>query len=196
MTRWMLAAIVSAAVMSTACGDSGKADATAALGAVQGSFDAVKAEAATYVPEQEDAVADALARVTYTLETGDYDRVRHDAAGLWPMIAAMEQAVIVRKTELTGSWAALSTSVPGALPTIQARVETLSKAKVLPAAVSKDTLAGASAELGAINDAWTDAADAFKRGNLVDAVRKGQRVQAQASQVMTSLGMSLPESFK
>jgi hypothetical protein len=195
MTRWILAAVVSAAVISTACGDGGKADATAALGAVQDAFDAVRTEASTYVPEQEDAVADALAKVTYTLGTGDYDRVLNDAAALWPRVAAMEQAVIVKKTELTSTWAALSTSVPGAIPMIEARVETLSTAKTLPAVVSKDSLVDARAGLAAMNDSWTAAADAFRRGNLADAVRKGRHVQARASEVMISLGMTVPASF-
>ncbi len=195
-TRSMLAVVLSATVLSAACDDSARAAATAALDAARGSFEAVKTEAAKYVPEQEEAAEDALKQASNALRRGEYADSLRAAQALLPKVTALAEATTAKKTELTTAWTRLSGGLPGAVTAIQARIDELSKTRRLPATVSKDAVAAATAGLRALKTAWTEAGDMFTRGNLAEAVGKAQTVKAKAAAVMTSLGMTVPDSLK
>lgn len=196
MTRWMCAAAMCAVVGLTACGDGGKAAAAAALGVAQESFDAVKAEAHKYAPEQEDAIEDALTRIHNTLARGEYAKVLEDAQAMVPKIATLAGAVSSKKHELTQTWTTLSGGLPQAVDAIQSRIETLSKTGKLPANVKKSAVVAAKNGVDALNTALAEATDTFKKGNLSDAVAQAERLKSKAVALMTSLGMPVPDALK
>jgi len=70
---------------------------------------------------------------------------------------------------------------------IKAKVEALGKAKKLPAGMDKAKLEGAKAGLGELTQGWADAENAFKGGNLSDALAKGKEVKGKAGALMASL---------
>ena len=86
--------------------------------------------------------------------------------------------------------------MPRVLEAIKSRVDILSQSKKLPAGMSAETLAQAKAGLSEITQQWTDATEASKGGNLMDAVAKGSSVKVKAAEVLTLLKMPVPEALK
>jgi hypothetical protein len=79
---------------------------------------------------------------------------------------------------------------------IQSRVDILSQSKKLPAGLDKAKLEGAKAGLTALNQTWTEASEAYKAGNLTDAIGKATAAKDKAAEVMTALNMQLPAAAK
>ena len=191
-----LAMGLSLALFVTACGDGGKAAADAAINAAQTAFDAVTAEAAQYVPDQQKTVADAIAAAKDAFAKGNYQQALTDAQALTAKITGLKDAVTAKKTELTNNWTALSTGLPQVVTAISDRMSILGKAKKLPAGLTQEAYDGAKAGFDTINQTWAAAQSAFSSGNLMDAVAKANSVKAEAAKVMTALGMQLPPALQ
>jgi hypothetical protein len=101
-----------------------------------------------------------------------------------------------KKAEFAKTWENLSAGMPRVVETIKGRVEILSQSKKLPANMTKDKLASARSGLGEITQEWTAATEAAKGGNLVDAIAKGTSVKAKAADVLTTLGMPVPDALR
>jgi hypothetical protein len=86
--------------------------------------------------------------------------------------------------------------MPKVVETIKGRVEILSQSRKLPANMTADKLASAKSGLGEITQQWTAANEAYKGGNLVDAMAKGASVKTKAAEVLTTLGMPVPDALK
>ncbi len=55
---------------------------------------------------------------------------------------------------------------------------------------------GAKAGLDELNKDWASASDAFKSGNMTDAISKARAAKAKAVEGMTALNMQVPEAAK
>jgi hypothetical protein len=75
-------------------------------------------------------------------------------------------------------------------------VDTLSQSKKLAANLTADKLATAKSGLGGITPQWTADTEAYKGDNLIDALTKGTAVKTKAAEVLTILGMPVPEALK
>lgn len=179
-----------------ACGDGGKAAADTALQALQSSYDGVKADAAKYLPEQAKGIDEALTAVQDTFAKGEYMKALTDVQGLTSKVGELGAAVAAKKTELTTAFEGLSAGMPAVVQGLQAQVDTLSKSKKLPAGVTKDAIDAAKAAVPALSTSWDEATAAFKSANLTDAMAKAQTVKAKAAEIMTSLGMTVPDALK
>jgi hypothetical protein len=62
--------------------------------------------------------------------------------------------------------------------------------------MTADKLAAAKSGLGEITQQWTAANDAYEGGNLADAIAKGTVVKTKAAEVLTTLGMPVPDALK
>jgi hypothetical protein len=178
---------------------SDKGPAEQAMKAAEDAFAAVKAEAGQYVPEQAQAVQDGLAAMKANLEKKDYKAVLAAAPDLAAKATALGAAASAKKAEmeakaaaLTKTWEGLSAGLPKMVDALRSRVEILSKAKQLPAKMTKATLDEAKAGLATIDQAWTDAQAAFKDGKVEDAIAKANTVKDKAVEIMTKLGMQVP----
>jgi hypothetical protein len=103
-------------------------------------------------------------------------------------------AAAAKKDELTKSWQDLSGGLPGIVDVISKRVEILSKSKKLPAGLDKDKFESVKTALATVTQTWTDASNAFKDGNLPDAVDRAKAVKEKAVDIMNTLGMKAPEA--
>ena len=180
----------------TACGDGGKAVADAAIKSADAAFAAVRTDATMYVPDQTKGVADAIAAAKDGFAKGEFAKALADAKALPSKISALGEAAAAKKTELTTSWNDMSTGLPKVVEAIQGRVDILSKARKLPAGMTKDAFDSAKSGLATMTRTWTEAGDAFKAGNVVDAHAKALSVKAKAAEVMTALGMQVPDALK
>jgi hypothetical protein len=184
-----------AALVLAACA-SDKVPAETALKAAEQAVDAAVAEASKYVPDQAKALQDSLAGLKDAFAKGEYKTVLAGTGDLATKAKALADAAAAKKTELTASWTDMSGGLPKVIEAIQGRVDILSKAKKLPANMDKAALDSAKSGLDSMNKAWADAQASFTSGNLADAVSKATALKVQAAEIMTKLGMPVPEALK
>lgn len=184
------------AVLGPACGDGGRAPADAALKALESAYDGVRADAATYLPDETKAVDEAFAGVTDRFAKGDYLRAVTEARQLAARVTALGSAAAARKAQLVKAWTGLSGGMPAAVESLRVRVEELSKSRRLPAGVNRDAVETAKRGVASLSASWNDAVAAFQSAHLADALAKAQAVQGKTAAMMRSLGMPVPERLK
>lgn len=173
-----------------------KEPAEAALKAAEGALSEVKGEAMKYVPDQLKSAEDALKAAKEAFEKKEYTQALNAAKDLPSKAKELANAAASKKAELTKSWEEMAAGLPKMIDAIKSRVDILSKRRKLPKGMDKAKLAGAKAGLGEITQTWTDAENAFKEGNIADALAKGKAVKAKATEIMTTLGMQPPAAAK
>jgi len=105
-------------------------------------------------------------------------------------------AAAAKKAELGKTWEEQSKLLPNMIAAIRSRVDVLSKSKKLPATLDKEKFEGAKTGLAEIDKTWGEASRAFKEGGLADALAKAKSVKEKAIEIMTTLGMKVPEAAK
>ena len=175
---------------------SDKGPAEAALKAAEEAITAVKGEAARYVPDQAKALDTALAAAKDKLGKGDYKAALTEAQALPAKAKDLAAAAAAKKAELTKAWDGLSAGLPSVVDAIKGRVDVLSQAKKLPATMTADKLGVAKAGLAELTQSWTAATEAFKAGNVPDALAKATAMKAKAAEVLGILGMPVPDALK
>jgi hypothetical protein len=197
-SRWRRATVgITVALASlalVACESADKAPAAAAITAAQTAIDAVKGEAAKYVPDQVKSVEDMLGTAKANFEKKDFKAALTGAQDAAAKAKDLGAAVAAKKAELAKAWEEASSGVPQMAAAIKSRVDILSQSKKLPAGLDKAKLDGAKADLAALNRSWTEASEAFKAGNVTDAVAKGRAAKHKAVEVMTALNMTVPQA--
>ena len=178
----------------TGCADRRPPD--AAITAAEAAINSVMAEATEYVPDQAERLKTALAGVKEKSSKGDYSAAAGDAKALVAKAKEVGSAATVKKAELMQSWTRLSVGMPKIVDRIKERVDILSQSRNLPADMTPDTLAAAKSGLDQITEQWTAATNAYKRGNLADAIAKGGSVKTKTAEVLTMLGMRVPDVLK
>jgi hypothetical protein len=194
--RWTcLTVVLLAASLVVACA-SQKAPAEAAVTAAEQAFAAAKAEAVKYVPDQVNAVQTSLEAAKASLAKGDYQAALTAAQALPAQIGELQTAAAAKKTELTQTWATLSTGLPQVVQAIQSRVDILSKAKKLPAGLDQAKLDSAKSGLAAATEAWSAATAAAGAGDVAQAVSKANAVKGKAVEALNALGMPIPSGLQ
>jgi len=197
-SRWRRTAVgITAAIAGlvlVACESADKAPAAAAITTAQTAIDAVKGEAAKYVPDQVKSVEGALAAAKANFEKKDFKAALTGAQDAAAKAKDLGAAAAAKKAELTKAWEEVSSGVPQLAAAIKSRVDILSQSKKLPAGLDKAKLDGAKADLAALNQSWTEASEAFKSGNVTDAVGKARVAKDKAVEAMTALNMTVPQA--
>jgi hypothetical protein len=188
--------VVVASLFLISCESADKAPAAVAISAAQSALDAVRGEAAKYVPSQVGAVESAIASAKAAFDKNDYKAALAGAQDAGAKAKDLAAAAAAKKAELAKTWEDMSGGLPKMAEAIKSRVDILSQSKKLPAGLDKDKLEGAKAGLASLNQSWTEASDAAKAGNMSDAIAKGQAAKAKAVEVMTALNMTVPEAAK
>jgi len=186
--------MVIAVVALAACESAEKAPAAAAISAAQSAIDAVKGEAMKYVPDQVKSAQDAVAAARASFEKNDFKAALAGAQDATAKAKELGAAVATKKSELTKSWEEMSNGVPKMAEVIKSRVDILSQSKKLPAGVDRAKLDDAKAGLASLNESWAAASDAFKSGDMFDAVSKGKSAKDKAVEIMTALNMTVPQA--
>ena len=186
--------MVIAVVALAACESAEKAPAAAAISAAQSAIDAVKGEAMKYVPDQVKSAQDAVAAARASFEKNDFKAALAGAQDATAKAKELGAAVATKKSELTKSWEEMSNGVPKMAEVIKSRVDILSQSKKLPAGVDRAKLDDAKAGLASVNENWAAASNAFKSGDMSDAVSKGKSAKDKAVEIMTALNMTVPQA--
>lgn len=177
------------------CGDGGKAVADAAIKATDTAFNAVKDEALRYVPDQVPSIETAMNNVHDEFTKGNYQQAMADAKALLDKVNGLKDAAAAKKAEMTKAWEGMA-GMPQVVEAIQSRVDILSQAKKLPRGMTTDSFGAAKAGLDTIKSGWAEATNAAGAGNMMEAVAKATPLKAKAAEVMTALGMTVPDALK
>ena len=183
-------------VISLGACSSGKAPAELAIKAAEEALNAGKAEASKYVPDQVKAVEDSLKAAKDTFAKGDYAGATTAATGVTAKAKELVAAAAAKKAELVKAWGEQSAGLPNMIAAIKSRVDVLSKSRKLPKNLDKGKLESAKNGLAEISKVWGEASNAYKEGSLADAMAKAKTVKEKAVEIMTTLGMKVPEAAK
>jgi len=170
----------------------GKSAAELAIKTAEQAVNTTKAKAIRIVPDQVKLLEDALAAAKEKVVKGEYKAALEEATALTGKATEVLAAAMDKKDELTQKWTELSQGVPQMVADLQSRVDVLSKAKKLPASITKEKFEEAKAGLDAIIDEWIKAQESFKTGSFADAISMATSVKDKAVKAMETLGMSAP----
>lgn len=192
---WSVFAVVLAIVLVAGC-SSEQGAAEQALKAAEELINKARAEAAKYVPEQFSGLEAALASAKETMKKGDYKAALAAATDLSAKAKETAAAAAAKKNDLMLSWEGMSGGVPKMVDALKSRIDILSESKKLPANVTQAQFDNAKSGLASIQQQWTEASEAYKAGNLTDAVAKAKWSRDKAAEIMSSLGMPVPAAAK
>src|SRR5262245_23358164 len=200
--RFVRSLVVFAALAFAACA-SDKEPAEKALKAAEDAVNAALPEGLKYAPDQAKAAQDSLASLKGSFAKGDYKAVLAGAGDVSAKAKALTDATAAKKAELekaraelTKSWEEMSSGLPKVLDAIRSRVDILSQAKKLPAGLDKAAVDSVKSGLETANKTWAEAQQAFKAGNVADALAKGKTVKTMAADMLTKLQMPVPDALK
>jgi hypothetical protein len=192
MSRIVL--VLLGASLALACGQDKKL-AEAALKTAEDAVNAVPPDVGKFAADSWKGVTDSLAAAKDAFARKDYKGALAGANAIADKIKEATSVAMAKKDELTKAWNEMSEGLPKMMDAIKSRVDILSASKKLPAGMDKSKLEAAKTGLASATQAWTEASDAFKAGNLTDALAKANSVKDSAAQLMQSLGMSLPPAM-
>ena len=203
LKHWFARSVLVIAALALAACASDKEPAEKALRGAEDAVNAAVADGSKYLPDQARAVQSSLQSLKDTFAKGDYKAVLAGAGDVTSKAKSLADATAAKKAEfekmkaeLTKDWEAMSSGLPKVVDAIKSRVDILSQAKKLPAGIDKAAVDGAKSGLETINKTWSEAQEAFKAGNVADAVAKAKTVKTMAADIMTKLGMAVPEALK
>lgn len=169
-----------------------KGPAEVAIKAAEEAVNATKAEAAKIVPDEVKALEDTLTSAKGKFTNGEYKAALEEATTLATKAQEVLAAAKVKKEELTQKWTEISQGLPKMIEDIQAKVDSLSKAKKLPAKITKEGFEEAKAGLTSVKDEWTKVQASFTSGNFTEAVGAATSLKDKVIKIMETLGMSVP----
>lgn len=170
----------------------GKNAAELAIKAAEEAVNATKAEAVKVVPDEVKSLEDTLTAVKGKFTNGEYKAAMEEATTLATKSKEVLAAAKIKKDELTKKWTEISQGLPKMADDIQAKIDSLSKVKKLPASVTKEGFEEAKAGLASVKDEWTKIQTSFTSGNFAEAVTAATSLKDKAVKIMESLGMSAP----
>lgn len=141
------------------------------------------------MPEQLAAIEAMLKSARQSFEKGDYKAAITTAKDLPLKIKDLATAIEAKKAELPQDWQALTDEMPKLITATQSAVN---RAR----GVDKTVLAEAKTAVDGMPEAWKQAQDAFKAGNLFEAVTKAAGIKEQAAKIMADLGEKQVETVK
>jgi len=163
-----------------------------ALDNINGRLSAVSADAQKYVPDQFTEAQSKVAALTASFEKKDYAAVIAGAPAVLTEVNGLADAASAKKDEMVkamgNEWRSLAASVPQSVSAVQSRIDALSKTKRVPKDV--DLGAGKSG-LADATSAWDKAQEAFKSGNLPDAVNAAKDAQGKVATAAAALKVNL-----
>ncbi len=163
------------------CEDAAKTGSDVAIKAGEEAFNAVKGDAMKYVPDQAKAVSDSIDTAKAAFAKQDYAGALSSAKDIAAKAKDLGPAAMKAKDELTAGWGGMSAAMPKMVSGIEVKEKALAAAHKLPE--------GAADKLTAIKTGWGEATEAFKAGNLADAMSKANALKGQATELAASLGM-------
>lgn len=184
-----LAVLLAAAALAAGCNEG---PAEAALKIAEEELAAARPELARHVPRELERLEAAIRDARAEVGKGHYTDALRAAQGLPARIAAASATAEVKKEELSRAWAALARALDPAIEALVARMAEAAAPDRLPKGMPPDGLAAAQAELGAIRVEWARAGEAFRSGDVPEALRAAQDVKVRVEALSAAAGLARP----
>ncbi len=184
-----LAGLLAAAALAVGCNEG---PAEAALKFAEEELAAARTELARYVPRELERLEAAIRDARAEVGKGHYTDALRAAQGLPARIAAASATAEVKKEELARAWAALARALDPAIEALVARMAEAAAPDRMPKGMQPDGLAAAQAELGAIRVEWARAGEAFRSGDVPEALRAAQDVKTRVEALSAAAGRARP----
>jgi hypothetical protein len=179
---------LSLGLLAVGCG-MGKAPAQAAITAGEQALSAVRDEAVKYVPNEVAAIEKLLADAKDSFNKSDYTAALNTAKDVPAKVKDLATAIEAKKAELPAIWEGLAKDMPKLITDAKAFV-----AKVKGA--DKAAMETAKADVKGLDATWAKAQEAFKAGNLIDAVNDATGIKDKIEQIKASLAPKVAEGGK
>ena len=186
MRRLLTIGIVGLAVGTTGCA---KRSAESAIAMAEKQVAAIQADAEKVAPMELRGLTDSLVAMKARVATGDYSGALMGARQAGTMTRDLTANLPKRRDQLNSAFTALAAELPKQLQTVTAKVTELAAMKRLPATIDPAKFATLKAEVGTWATKWTTATEAFKAGNLAEAMANGNEVKAKVAAALTLLSL-------
>lgn len=188
----VLLAVFACMAFLFACAD----DKTPATTAVTAAEDAVKTinkdDAMKYAADKYAAIEKELAAAKDSMGKKDYKAALASAKDIPAKVPGVIQAIAEgKKAELAKTWEEASAGLPALFDQIQNRINVLSKSKA-----KKSAADAAKSGLSDVKKLWADAQEMYKAGKMKEAGDALKSIKAKTSELLTSLGMPVPDALK
>lgn len=189
MKRWIVPVILILVLAMAGCG---KAPAQAALTAADAAIATAKPEVEKYVPEEFGKLTAAAADAKAKFDAGNYKDALAAAQEIPGKATEALKAAKAKKDELTAKWTATEAAMPDTVKGLTDRLASLQGMKKLPNGIDKAQLETAKTTLASVTADWTAATEAFKSGDLMGALTKGDGVKAKSDELAKLLQLAPP----
>jgi hypothetical protein len=179
---------LSLGLLAAGCG-MGKAPAQAAITGAEQALNAVREEAVKFVPDQFAAVEKVMNDAKAAFDKGDYAAALNTAKDVPAKVKDLYTAIEAKKAELPAIWEGLAKDMPKLIAEVKAFV---AKAK----GADKAAMETAKADVKGLDATWAKAQEAFKAGNLIDAVSNATGIKEKIEQIKASLAPKVAEAGK
>jgi hypothetical protein len=186
--RKNLIAIAAAVLASTlVIGCSQKGPAEIALKAAETSVSEVRDAGSKFAPDQFKGLSNAFNAAQDSFKKGDYKAALEGAQPIPAKAKEVAAAAAAKKEEMTKAWNDLSAGVAPLADSVKARFADLDKMKKLPAGLDAAKVTGAKEAFSAAQVQWQEASEAFKAGNISDALAKGKTAKEKANEILAAM---------
>lgn len=192
-----LVAVASIAAIATLGACSQQKPAEQAVAAAESALAAVSEDAIKYVPGEYKRVKAELDSARKAIKDGKYA----DALAAVQKVPAEASALAAHAAEakarfdekLKGDWQNLTSSVPGMVSSVEAKLTELGSLRKLPEGIDKPWIDDATAQLTSAKQAWTTAQERLAAGDIEQAIAHALVTQTLAKKLMVALGLAPPE---
>lgn len=198
MTKTLKPSLAAVALLLTvACTDPAKAPAEAALQAADAAISKLDGDVQKFAADQVKAVKDGFAAAKLAAEKQDWKGALAAAKDL-PGAAAkavadarakkeeLEKAAAAKAAELKAAYEEAQAQLPGKIEALKKQVAALSKAKKLPAGVTKDAVAKGKDAVAALEAGFAQVAEQAK-SDVQAAGARSKELMAQAAEAAQAL---------
>lgn len=178
-------AVLGLLVAGTGCA---KQSAESAIDAAEKMVAGLGPQAEQLAPVELKVINDSIAAMKARVASGDYSGALMGARQTTSIARDLSAALVNRKTQLTSSFTALTAELPKQMEAVVGKINQLAAMKKLPKGVDPARVAALKTEAAGWAATWTAATEAFKAGNLADAVAKGNDLKTKVAKVAAMFG--------
>ena len=172
---------------------SAKSGAEADVAAAERAVAALPPDAAKVVPEQVTPLTDAVNQGKDQLAKGEYAAASTTVREVPAQAKLVGDSLAARKAALSATMDTLAVAMPRNLAAIQAKLDSIAKSKRLPRGLDEQQLQEAKDTYAAATAEWAEVMQAYKSGELANAMGRALALKARVSRSLLALGLVADE---
>jgi len=180
---------LSLVILLTAACAGAKGRAETDLAAAERAVTALPPEAMKVVPDQVTALTDAINQGKDHVSKREYEAASAAVHDVPAKAQLVTDSLPARKAALSSALDTLAVAMPRNLNAIQAKLDSIAKAKRLPRGLDEQELQAAKDTRAAASAEWVEVMNAYKAGDLAGAMSRAQSLKTRVSRSLMALGL-------